>query len=241
VWLGTFYRTHARYAEAIQQYQDALKLTPDNARIYYVLGGLYGSIGRYDDAIEACRKSAALVPSVSAYMNWGATLANLRRFDDAVDKFNEARRVGPESYRLLETPRALFLNWRAKPRRCFILAPSSWCARCCQSTHAMSMPGEPAGYYAKRRSSAIEQLLMLPLTSTTRARPCLRRGHTDLAIVRQRSLHERAAAVSPPAGCTGIRLDVLRTNPRFAALTLTVSKGGACPSHLRLDRTFPGR
>jgi eukaryotic-like serine/threonine-protein kinase len=100
VWLGTFYRGRARYPEAVQQYELALALTPDNARVYYILCGLYGtgSIGRYDDAIAACRKSAAMVPSVAAYSNWGAVLSNLRRFDEAIVQFGEARRVGPEDY-----------------------------------------------------------------------------------------------------------------------------------------------
>ena len=101
IWLGTFYREHARYAEAVQQYELALTLTPDNARVYYILGGLYGSIGRYDEAIAACRKSAELVPSWDAYSNWGMTLFRLRRFDEAVNKLEAARKIGPDTYRLL--------------------------------------------------------------------------------------------------------------------------------------------
>jgi tetratricopeptide (TPR) repeat protein len=68
--------------------------------VYYILCGLYGtgSISRYDDAIAACRKSATIVPSVAAYSNWGAVLSNLRRFDEAIVQFAEARRVGPEDY-----------------------------------------------------------------------------------------------------------------------------------------------
>ena len=101
VWLGTFYREHARYAEAVRQYELALTLTPDNARVYYILGGLYGSIGRYDEAIAACRKSAELVPSWDAYSNWGMTLFRLRRFDEAVEKLSEARRIGPDTYQVV--------------------------------------------------------------------------------------------------------------------------------------------
>jgi tetratricopeptide (TPR) repeat protein len=101
IWLGTFYREHARYAEAVQQYELALTLTSDNARVYYILGGLYGSIGRYDEAIAACRKSAELVPSWDAYSNWGMTLFRLRRFDEAVNKLEATRKIGPDTYRLL--------------------------------------------------------------------------------------------------------------------------------------------
>ena len=59
-----------------------------------------GSVGRYDDGIAACRQSAAIVPSVAAYSNWGAVLSNLRRFDEAIEQFAAARRVGPEDYLL---------------------------------------------------------------------------------------------------------------------------------------------
>jgi serine/threonine-protein kinase len=102
IWLGTFYRAQGRYADAAQHYQHAVSLTPENPRTHYVLCGMYGtgSVGRYDEAIAACRKSASLAPSFGAYANWGATLANLRRFNEAVEKFVEARRIGPEDYRI---------------------------------------------------------------------------------------------------------------------------------------------
>jgi eukaryotic-like serine/threonine-protein kinase len=100
IWLGTFYRQQGRYAEAAQRYEMALALTPDNARAYFILCGLLGtgSVGRYDDAIAACRKSIALVASVEAYSNWGGTLANVRRFDEAAEMFAAARRIGPDDY-----------------------------------------------------------------------------------------------------------------------------------------------
>ena len=101
VRLGTFYREHARYAEAVEEYELARTYTPDNARVYYTLGGLYGSIGRYDEAIAACRKSAELVPSWDAYSNWGMTLFRMRRFDEAVSKLQAARKIGPDSYQLV--------------------------------------------------------------------------------------------------------------------------------------------
>jgi len=102
IWLGNFYRERARYPEAVRAYEHALTLTPDNARAYYILCGMYGtgSVGRYQDGIAACRKSAAIVPSVAAYSNWGAVLSNLRQFDAAIEQFAAARRVGPEDYLL---------------------------------------------------------------------------------------------------------------------------------------------
>jgi tetratricopeptide (TPR) repeat protein/TolB-like protein/predicted Ser/Thr protein kinase len=100
-WLGTFYREHARYADAAREFELSLTLTPDNARLYLILGGLYGTIGRYEEAIAACRKSAELVPSRGAYANWGMTLFRMRRFDEAVDKLTQARRIGPDTYQVV--------------------------------------------------------------------------------------------------------------------------------------------
>jgi tetratricopeptide (TPR) repeat protein/TolB-like protein/predicted Ser/Thr protein kinase len=226
VRLGTYYREHARYADAIQQYQEALTLTPDNARIYYTIGGLYGSIGRYDDAIEACRKSAALVPSVSAYMNWGATLANLRRFDEAVDRFNQARRIGPESYRLLgNTARALYLANR-RPEAAALYTRAIELVRLVLSVNPRDVDARVslADYYAKSgdRAHAIEQLAILP--SDLDDPHVLVFGavvYTDLANQATAiGWLERAAAHSLVASelHDWIELDVLRTNPRFAAL-----------------------
>ncbi len=101
VWLGTFYREHARYADAVSEFELATTLTPDSARAYLILGGLYGSIGRYDDAIAACRKSAELVPSRGAYANWGMTLFRMRRFGEAVEKLSKARKIGPDTYQVV--------------------------------------------------------------------------------------------------------------------------------------------
>ena len=168
VWLGTFYRERGQYAEAAREYELALALTPDNARVHFILCGLLGtgSVGRYDEAIAACRTSISLTPSVDAYSNWGATLANLRRFDDAVDKFAEARRIGPEDY-ILDggLARALYLaGKRAEAmtlyKRAIELAEQALTVNPQDSDARISA----AAFYAKagNRQKAIEQLNRLP-------------------------------------------------------------------------------
>jgi serine/threonine-protein kinase len=227
VWLGTFYREHARYAEAVQQYDRALALTPDNARVYYIVCGLYGSIGRYDEAIAACRKSAALVPSVSAYQNWGATLANLRRFDEAVEKFTEARRVGPESYRLLgNTARALYLaGKRQDALALYARAIELVTQRLTVNPRDVDARISLADYHAKSgdRTRAITQLNALP--------PDLDDPHVLVfGAVVYVDLDDRATALSwleraAAHGLAGselhdwIELDALIGNPRFTALS----------------------
>jgi eukaryotic-like serine/threonine-protein kinase len=166
VWLGTFYREQGRYADAAQRYELALKLTPDNARVYYILGGLYGSIGRYDEAIAACRKSAELVPSWDAYSNWGMTLFRLRRFGEAVAKLEQARQVGPETYRLIgNLARAYYYGGRradarAQYTRAIALAEDALRVNPNDVDARVSL----AGFYAKSgdKTNAIDNVRRLP-------------------------------------------------------------------------------
>ena len=163
---------------------------------------------------------------MAAYQNWGATLANLRQFPDAAEKFAEARRIGPESYRLLgNTARALYWSGRRPeaaalyPRAIEMVSqalrvnPSDIDAR-------VSL----AAYYAKSgdRAGALTQLNALP--STLDDPHVLVFGavvYVDLAD------HTKALDWLEQAATRGlaaselqdwIELDALKTNPRFAAL-----------------------
>ncbi|MBI3493043.1 MAG: tetratricopeptide repeat protein, partial [Acidobacteria bacterium] len=226
VWLGTFYREHARYADAAQQYGQALTLTPDNARVYYIVCGLYGSIGRYDEAIAACRKSATILPSWNAYSNWGATLANQRRFAEAVEKFAEARRMGSEAYFADgNMARAyLYAGKRAEAmalfKRAIELAEQTLTVNPRDVDARISL----AGYYAKSgdRTKAIEQMNRLPAD--------LDDPHVLLfGAVVYVDLGDRATALIWLERAAGhglvpiefqnrIELDALKADPRFIAL-----------------------
>jgi tetratricopeptide (TPR) repeat protein len=225
VWLGTFYREHARYADAAREYELAVTLTPDNARIYMILGGLYGSIGRYDEAIASCRRSVALVPSMSAYQNWGATLANLRQFHDAAEKFAEARRIGPESYRLLgNTARALYWSGR-RPEAAALYARAIETVSQALRVNPSDIDARVslAAYYAKSgdRAGAIAQLNGLPALDDPHVLVFGAVVFVDLADhtkaldwLEQAATHGLAASELHD----WIELDALKTNPRFAAL-----------------------
>jgi len=168
IWLGNFYRERARYPEAVRAYEQALALTPDNARAYYILCGMYGtgSVGRYDDAIAACRKSAAIVPSVAAYSNWGAVLSNLRQFDAAIEQFAAASRVGPEDYLLDgDMARAYFhAGRRADAKRLYDRAIALVDQALTVRPRDVDARISAAAYHAKigNRRQAIEHLNRLP-------------------------------------------------------------------------------
>jgi serine/threonine protein kinase/tetratricopeptide (TPR) repeat protein len=226
VWLGTFYREHARYADAVREFELATTLTPDSARAYLILGGLYGTIGRHDDAIAACRKSAALVPSRGAYANWGMTLFRMRRFDEAVEKLSEARRIGPDTYQVVgnHAHATYFAGRRGDAMTLYTTAASL-----AEQSLAVN-PGDTdarvslADYYAKQglRDRAIAQMNALPKDL---ADPhVLLFGAFVFADLGDRPAAfawlERAAHRGLAANelKEWVDLDPLRSDPRFAAL-----------------------
>jgi serine/threonine-protein kinase len=227
-WLGTFYRERARYAEAVREYETARTLTPDNARVHYILCGMYGtgSVGRYDDGIAACRQSATIVPSVAAYSNWGAVLTNLRRFDEAIVQFAEARRVGPEDYLLDgDMARASFhAGKRAEAKALYERAITLVDQALLIDPRDIDARISAAAYHAKlgNRRGAIEQLNRLPSD--------LSDPHVLLfGAVIYVDLGDRSTALTwlERAGRGGmvanelrdwIELDALKNEPRYAAL-----------------------
>lgn len=226
IWLGTFYREQARYVDAVREYEVATKLTPDNARALFILCGLQGSIGWHDAALAACRRSTTLVPSVEAYSNWGMTLFRLRRFDEAVARLEDARRIGPDVYRLEgNMARAYYFAGRrtdakAAYTRAIALAEQTLAVNPRDVDARVSL----AGYYAKSgdRVRAVEHITKLP--------PELADPHVLLfgAFVfvdlgdppSAFDWLERAARHGLAANdlTEWIDLDPLRNDPRFAAL-----------------------
>ena len=225
-WLGTFYREHARYADAVREFELARTLTPDNARLYLILGGLYGTIGRYEEAIAACRKSAELGPSRGAYANWGMTLFRMRRFDEAVAKLTEARRIGPDTYQVVGN-HAHALYFAGRRAEAMALYPTA--AALAEQALAVN-PGDTdarvsaATYYAKlgERARTIALINALPKD--------LADPHVLLfAAFVFVDLGDKAMALDWLDRATSrglarneltewIDLDPLRSDPRFAAL-----------------------
>ena len=177
-------------------------------------------------AIAACRKSAAIVPSVAAYSNWGAVLSNLRRFDEAIEQFAEARRVGPEDYLLDgDMARAYFhAGRRAEAMTLYARAIALVDQALTVDPRDIDARLSAAAYHAKtgnRRQGdrALEQAAVGPVGS---ARAHLRRGRLrrprrpgDGAVL------ARARVARGHGGRRAhdwIELDALKSEPRYAAL-----------------------
>lgn len=97
-WLGALLVTEGRYQDAITQVQKAAAMAPDNPRPYYQLGGTYIYLGRYAEATTALQKAITIRPTFEAYSNLGSAYMSLRKYDDAVNAYEQAERLGTLNY-----------------------------------------------------------------------------------------------------------------------------------------------
>ncbi|MGH7829648.1 MAG: tetratricopeptide repeat protein [Candidatus Binatia bacterium] len=80
--------------EAIRLYRDSIQCYP-TAEAHTYLGWTYSFQGRYDDAIEECKKAIAIDPEFgNPYNDIGAYLISLGRLDDAIPWLEKATDAG---------------------------------------------------------------------------------------------------------------------------------------------------
>jgi tetratricopeptide (TPR) repeat protein len=99
-WLGRLAYDDHDYREAIQHFQNAIRLSPDMARAYDNLGLCYyyqndnvSAIANYKKAIELDRGSPH--PSAWPYLNLAITLQFLNQLDEAEINLRESLRLNP--------------------------------------------------------------------------------------------------------------------------------------------------
>ena len=80
--------------EAIRLYRYSIQCHP-TAEAHTYLGWTYSFQGRYDEAIEECKKAIAVDPEFgNPYNDIGAYLINLGNLDDAIPWLEKATRAG---------------------------------------------------------------------------------------------------------------------------------------------------
>jgi Flp pilus assembly protein TadD len=95
--IGLTYSDLGHYAEAINAYQQAIKINPDYEVAYYNLGNAYGHLGRLSQAIEAYQQAVEIKPDYAmAYSNLGVAYGSLARYDEAIDAFKQAVKIEPD-------------------------------------------------------------------------------------------------------------------------------------------------
>ena len=97
--MGEAYDLAGRNDEAINAYQQAITLKPDNASYYNNLGNVLARAGKIDDARTAYTKSAELDPPNAgfAWRNFGISLYTAGRMPEAVEPLKKAVEIDPKS------------------------------------------------------------------------------------------------------------------------------------------------
>jgi tetratricopeptide (TPR) repeat protein len=86
-----------KYPQAIESYQLALRIKPDDADTRNNLCVAYGMIGSYEEAISACRKILQVRSDFAEpYNNIGWALQRLGRYQEAIESLLQAIRLKPD-------------------------------------------------------------------------------------------------------------------------------------------------
>ncbi len=94
-----------RHDEAIEKYEAAIKIDPDQSVVYSNFGASLDRLGRYEDAIQKFEAAIRIDPGDAVtYYNLANSLANLGRHLEAFERYGAALRIDP-------TFRAAFNNW----------------------------------------------------------------------------------------------------------------------------------
>lgn len=81
---------------AKKELEKELEIDPTNADAQYILGELARRDQKWDEAISRFSAAAKINPSFSeAYLGWGATLLNLKKYEEAITPLRMAERLAP--------------------------------------------------------------------------------------------------------------------------------------------------
>jgi tetratricopeptide (TPR) repeat protein len=86
-----------RYEDALRDIEKAIRLQPDDARVWYNKGVVLAELGRYMEALNANEKALHLKPNdFEALHNKGAVLERLERYGEALAVYDDALHLNPE-------------------------------------------------------------------------------------------------------------------------------------------------
>ncbi len=114
--LGVSYAKQGKFAEAIDEYSQAIEIDPNNALIYANRGQALGSIGNYTSAIEDATKAIAIDNKFTpAYINRGFAYAKLGEFEKAIQDFDAAQKLESDNVAIYINRGGAYADW-GKPR-----------------------------------------------------------------------------------------------------------------------------
>jgi tetratricopeptide (TPR) repeat protein len=98
IWnnLGMAYADAGRSDEAIENYEKAISLSPENAVAYHNLANSYRDLGQYDSAIENYEKAIGLQSDfLFSYNSLAQLYLNLKNYDKAIETLERLKSANP--------------------------------------------------------------------------------------------------------------------------------------------------
>src|SRR3989475_745850 len=96
--LGLALVRQGKLVEAVEHYEQALKITPDHVDARTNVGIALARQGKLAEAIEQYHRALQIKPDhADAHTNWGAALAQQGKLDEAIEHYRQALQIRPES------------------------------------------------------------------------------------------------------------------------------------------------
>lgn len=95
---GLDYNIKRDHKKAVEAYEHAIKIDPNNAETYHNLGNAYGIFsGMYEQAIEAYKQAISIKPDYAeAYRDLGYVYKQLNKHKEAIEAYTQAIRLTPD-------------------------------------------------------------------------------------------------------------------------------------------------
>jgi tetratricopeptide (TPR) repeat protein len=85
------------WSVALTYFQKVTETNPQDADAWFQMGYCYGSLGRYQEAIEACKQAIRVKPDYAeAHNNLGVAYGKLGRHQEAIEACKQAIRIIPD-------------------------------------------------------------------------------------------------------------------------------------------------
>jgi tetratricopeptide (TPR) repeat protein len=108
---GVAYRVKANYGAAIDDFNEAIRLVPDNANVFNNRGVAHRNMGDLDRAVADYDQAIRIKPDyVAAFYNRGLALTDKREYAKAISDFTAVLRVDPKNPTVLYRRGTTFLN-----------------------------------------------------------------------------------------------------------------------------------
>ncbi len=95
--LARAYRKQHKYLNAIAEYEQAIKLQPDNEVLHYEMGETYVAQGKLEEAVKSCEQAIKIKPDyLEAYYELGWTYRRLDLSEKALEVWNKVLAVSSD-------------------------------------------------------------------------------------------------------------------------------------------------